>query len=437
MTKQEMKQKVIQAIDENREELLRIRDRIYCNPEYGYKEFQTTELVSSYLEQKLGLGVERNIAVTGCLSKLQGKKAGPCIAILGELDAISCKEHEDANEIGASHTCGHNLQITGMLGAITGLVKGDVMKELSGSIHGIATPAEEFIELEYREKLKKERKITYFGGKQELIHRGYFDNIDMAIMFHSLNLDKKKVIIAPTSNGFIGKKVKFIGKEAHAGAEPYLGINALDAALLGMNNVNALRSTFREEDKIRFHPIITKGGDIVNVVPADVQMEAYVRASSMQALGRENPRINQALKAGGMAVGAEVEITEIPGYFPLVSNEELCDIVIGNLKELGVKEEEIVRKREFSGSLDFGDLSHIMPAIHPMFGGIEGALHTKNYKVIDDELSSLIPAKIIAMTVIDLLYDDAQGAKTVLEHYEPMMTKEEYLEYLRKNDKTI
>lgn len=437
MTKQEMKQKVIQAIDESRNELLKIRDQIYCNPEYGYKEFQTTELVASYLEQQLELDVERNIAITGCLTKLQGKKEGPCVAILGELDAISCKDHKDANEIGASHTCGHNLQVTGMLGAITGLVKSGVMKELAGSVHGIATPAEEFIELEYREKLKKEGKLTYFGGKQELIKKGYFDDVDMAMMFHSLNMDKEKAIVASTSNGFIGKKIKFIGKEAHAGAEPYLGINALDAAMLGINNVNALRSTFREGDKIRFHPIITKGGDIVNVVPADVQMEAYVRASSMEALGRENDRINQALKAGGMAVGAEVEITEIPGYFPLVSNEDLCDIMIDNLQELGLKDEEIVRKREFSGSLDFGDLSHIMPAIHPMIGGIEGALHTKNYKIIDDELSSLVPAKMMAMAVIDLLYDEAQGAKKVLENYEPVMTKEEYLEFLKRNDRTI
>ena len=225
MTKLEMKEAVIKAIDENKEKLFAVRDQIYCNPEFGYKEVKTTDTVATYLEQELGLSVEKNIAVTGCRAQIEGKTKGPCIAIMGELDGISCKEHKDANEIGASHTCGHFLQITGMLGAATGLVKSGVINELDGLIDIIATPAEEFIELEYRDQLKKEGKLTYFGGKQELVKKGYLDHVDMAMMFHSQDLGEAQALIGPESNGFVGKKIHFIGKEAHAGSAPYDGIN--------------------------------------------------------------------------------------------------------------------------------------------------------------------------------------------------------------------
>ena len=177
MNKEQLKSLVIKTIDENREKILKIGQGIYKNPEYGYKEFKTTEAVSNFFEQELNLSVEKNIAVTGCKADANSSKKGPHISILGELDGISCKEHKDANEIGASHTCGHNIQIAGMLGAAVGLVKSGVLEHLDGKVSFMATPAEEFIELEYREQLKKEGKITYFGGKQELIKRGYFDDI--------------------------------------------------------------------------------------------------------------------------------------------------------------------------------------------------------------------------------------------------------------------
>ena len=436
MTKLEMKEAVIKAIDGNKDKLFAIKNQIYCNPEFGYKEVKTTHTVATYLENELGLSVEKNIAITGCRAQVKGRTKGPCIAIMGELDGISCKEHKDANEIGASHTCGHFLQITGMLGAITGLIKSGVINELDGLIDVIATPAEEFIELEYRDKLKKEGKLTYFGGKQELIKKGYLDHVDMAMMFHSQDLGEAKALIGPESNGFVGKKIHFIGKEAHAGSAPYDGINALDAAMLAMNNVNALRSTFKESERVRFHPIITKGGDIVNVVPADVHMESYVRTRTIQGLEDVNERVNRAIQAGAMAVGAKVEITEIPGYCPILRQEDFDEIMKKNLEILGL-EGKIIEGGDFTGSFDFGDISHLMPAIHPMIGGIKGGLHTKEFEVVDEELACIIPAKAMAMTIIDLLCDGAKGAHEILKGFKPKMTKEEYLKFLQKNDRTI
>ncbi|MGL4646025.1 MAG: amidohydrolase, partial [Cetobacterium sp.] len=402
----EIKERVIKTIDENRELILKAGQAMYDNPEFGYKEFKGTEIVSNYFKNELGLDVEEGIAYTGCRARANENAEGPKVAILGELDAISCSDHLDSNELGAVHACGHHIQIAGMLGAATGLVKSGILSELGGKVDFMATPAEEFVELGYRTQLRADGKIKYFGGKQEMIYNGTFDDVDMAVMFHALDLGDKKVLTGPVSNGFIGKTVKFIGKEAHAGSAPHEGINALNAAMLGINNVHAQRETFKDSDRVRFHPIITKGGDIVNSVPADVRMEAYVRARTIEGMIDANKKVNRGLTAGAYAVGAEIEITEIPGYLPILKHDSMEDVLEGNLEYLGLKD-DMIKGGDFTGSFDFGDVSHIMPTLHPMFGGINGALHTRDFKTVDDEIAILMPAKALALTVVDLLF--AQG----------------------------
>ncbi|MGL4803898.1 MAG: amidohydrolase, partial [Cetobacterium sp.] len=377
----EIKERVIKAIDENRELILKAGKAMYDNPEFGYKEFKGTEIVSNYFKNELGLDVEEGIAYTGCRARANENAEGPKVAILGELDAISCSDHLDSNELGAVHACGHHIQIAGMLGAATGLVKSGILSELGGKVDFMATPAEEFVELGYRTQLRADGKIKYFGGKQEMIYNGTFDDVDMAVMFHALDLGDKKVLTGPVSNGFIGKTVKFIGKEAHAGSAPHEGINALNAAMLGINNVHAQRETFKDSDRVRFHPIITKGGDIVNSVPADVRMEAYVRARTIEGMIDANKKVNRGLTAGAYAVGAEIEITEIPGYLPILKHDSMEDVLEGNLEYLGLKD-DMIKGGDFTGSFDFGDVSHIMPTLHPMFGGINGALHTRDFKTV-------------------------------------------------------
>lgn len=437
MNKNELKERVVAAIEENKDIIIAAGRKIYSNPEFGYKEFETTKTVSDFFKNELGLEVEEKIAYTGCRARINEDKSGPKVAILGELDGISCSEHPDANSIGASHTCGHNVQIAGMLGAAVGLIKSGVFKELDGKVDFIATPAEEFIELAYRSKLKADGHIKYFGGKQELIRKGAFDDVDMSIMFHVLDTGDKKVLVGPESNGFIGKEVKFIGKEAHAGSAPYEGINALNAAMLAINNVNAQRETFKEADRVRFHPIITKGGDIVNVVPADVRMESYVRARTIASMIDANKKVNRALIAGAMAVGAEIEITELPGYLPILKHNDMEKVLRENLHFIGLKDEDIIDGGDFTGSFDFGDVSHIIPTLHPMFGGIKGALHTRGYSIVDEEYAYLAPAKSMALTVVDLLFDGAETGKEILKNFKPVMTKEEYLAFMESNDKTI
>ena len=437
MTKEELKEKVVKAIEENKDIIIAAGRKIYSNPEFGYKEFETTKTVREFFKNEFNIETEDKIAYTGCRARINEDKEGPKIALLGELDGISCSEHCDANSIGASHTCGHNVQIAGMLGAAVGLIKSGVYKELDGKIDFMATPAEEFIELAYRSKLKEEGHIKFFGGKQELIRRGAFDDVNMAMMFHVLDTGDKKVLTGPVSNGFIGKEVKFIGKEAHAGSAPYEGINALNAAMLAINNVHAQRETFKEADRVRFHPIITKGGDIVNVVPADVRMESYVRARTIEGMIDANTKVNRALIAGAMAVGAQIEITELPGYLPILRHDNMEKVLRKNLEYLGLSDNDIIEGGDFTGSFDFGDVSHIIPTLHPMFGGIKGALHTREYRITDEEYAYLTPAKAMALTVVDLLFDEAKEAKNILQNFKPVMTKEQYLAFMDSNDKTI
>ena len=438
MKKEELKKQVANLIDENSEKIIELGSKIYDKPELGYKENFATDLIYEAFED-MGLKPEKNIAVTGCSAEAEGKGPGPKIAFMGEIDAILCHEHPDADsDTGAVHACGHNIQSAVMYGAALGLILADAFDELSGSVKFMAVPAEEFVELEYRYNLMEEGKIKFFGGKQELIKRGHLDDVDMAMMIHSLNLGNfgVKALLGPSGNGFIGKKLQFLGKESHAGSAPEEGVNALNAAMLSINNINAQRETFADEEKIRVHPIITKGGDIVNIVPADVRMESYVRGRTVEGIIDANEKVTRAIKSGAMAVGADVKINDIPGYLPLLDKKELDDILVENVKEF-MNEDEIQEGSSFAGSFDFGDVSHLMPALHPFFGGVEGDLHTRNFKIVDEELAYITSAKTMAMTVIDLLYDDAKEAKKIVDEHEAVMTKEEYLDLLDKFSKDI
>lgn len=438
MNIQELKQKVLKVIEDNSEKIISVGEKLYNNPELGYKEIFSTEFVSGKLED-LGLEVSKNIAVSGCSAHVQGKSEGPAVCIMGELDAIIVRQHKDADKVtGAVHACGHNIQTAAMLGSAMGLVESGAFDELSGSVKFLAVPAEEYIELDYRSTLRDEGKIKYFGGKQELIQKGFFDDVDISMMVHALDLTamNSDILIGPKGNGFIGKNIHFIGKESHAGSAPEEGINALNAAMLAMNNIHAQRETFYDHERIRVHPIITNGGDIVNVVPANVTMETYVRGRTLKGIADANEKVNRALIAGAMAVGANIRIDEIPGYFPLLNNKYLDELFKQNAKNI-IEEDRIVSGGDFTGSFDFGDISHLMPALHPMIGGVKGALHTKDFHITDPYLAYIAPAKLMALTVVDLLFDNASKAGNLIDNFKPLMTKEEYLDFMEKNSRII
>ncbi|MCO6560435.1 MULTISPECIES: amidohydrolase [unclassified Gilliamella] len=439
MTKEELKKKVCSAIANRKADIKAIAESIWVEPELGYKEHKTAQKVEQTFE-KLGIPFKNKLAITGVKGRLKGGKGSKySIAVIGELDAIICADHPAADETsGAAHCCGHNAQIANMMAVTMGLIDSGAMQFLAGDVVPFAVPAEEYVEITYRNRLIEEGKIKYIGGKPELISRGEFDDIDMALQIHLTSVPNERqngfIEISTTSNGFIGKLIKYKGEAAHAAAAPHAGVNALNAAMMGMMGVHAIRETFQEKDYIRFHPIITQGGDLVNVVPSDVRMESYVRAGNVPAMIDANERINQALKAGAMAVGATCEIKDLPGYLPLQNNPTLNDFLQSNAQDL-IGADNVWIAPHMTGSTDTGDLSHIMPVSHPWIGSVRGVLHGKDYTVFDEEMAYIRPAQMMACTIIDLLYDDAKPAQKLMSEYKPLMTKEEYLTFLSGFDK--
>lgn len=431
MTKEELKQKVCQAIEAKKEQIIALGESIYREPELGFKETKTAAKVEDIF-RTLGVAYEKELALTGVKGRLKGKRSNRTVAVLGELDAVTCAGHPGADPLtGAAHCCGHNVQIAVLMAVGMALLDTGAMDFLAGDVVLFAVPAEEYVEITYRNKLREEGKISYLGGKQELLYRGAFDDIDMALQIHLItNAEADSFVrLGSTSNGFIGKLVQYQGKAAHAAMAPAEGINALNAAMLGIMGIHAQRETFREQDYVRFHPIITQGGDLVNVIPEDVRMESYVRAASIEALRDSNIKIDRALRAGADAVGAEVSIQSLPGYLPMNNNQELNQVFRANAEAL-YGQTQVVAGTHEAGSTDTGDLSHIMPTIHPWLGCVSGALHSKDYSVANFHAAYIKSAQALAMTVIDLLYGDGEAAEKILNEYKPLLTKEQYLDFL-------
>lgn len=425
LDKQEMKQAVCAAIDKRKGQIISIGQDIYAHPELGYKETRTAAIVQRAFEE-LGFDYQKGLARTGLRADLKGGADGPKLAVMGELDAVVCPKHPNADpNTGAAHSCGHNGQIAAMLGVAMALHDTDVLKELSGSVALFAVPAEEAVEIEWRKGLMDSGEIRFIGGKQEMIARGCFDDVDLSMMVHQTA--GPNVLTGGTCNGFVAKYVHYIGKEAHAGGAPHEGINALSAARLGLAAIDAQRETFRDEDAIRVHPIINKGGDLVNVIPADVRMETYVRGKTMPAVLDASRKVDRALQAGAFAMGAKVDISTLPGYMPRIECPPMDEAFAANAVAL-VGPERVEKEGHGAGSTDFGDITHIMPGIHCYVGGAEGPAHSSDYRITDPELFYVTAAKLMAMTVIDLLCDGAALAKrTLTEIRPPYADKEAYL----------
>ena len=297
---------------------------------------KTARLVTQKFSS-MGVSYKDGLALTGVKGRLYGGAGeGPRVAIVGELDSLLVPDHPYADTVtGAAHACGHNAQIGMMLGAIIGITSKGVVDNLSGTIVPFAVPAEEFIELERRLALRDSCKLEFLAGKQELIRLGEFDDVDMAIMCHTASDMRDKLFnMGGTSTGHLVKYVQFIGKGAHAGGAPHQGINALNAAAWSLMALNANRETFRDNDTVRIHGIITRGGEAVSAVPSDVRLEWRVRSSTSKAVDENSVKVDRCFKAGAMAVGANVRITNIPGCLPLHHDPTLQELFRSNAVQL-------------------------------------------------------------------------------------------------------
>lgn len=418
-------------VEKHRELILNSLDFIWKNPETGYREWKTHR----YMEEAFAkLGYELTLAgdIPGFTAEVDTGKEGPTIAVFGEMDALICGTHPAADsDTGAVHSCGHCAQAAALIGLAAALKEEGALDGMCGKIRLVAVPAEELIEVDYREQLRKQGIIKYFGGKPEFMWRGLLDGVDLAFMIHTVVRDEPEFSISRGSNGCIAKIMTFKGVSAHAGGAPHKGVNALYAANLALNAANALRETFMDDQHIRFHPIITCGGDVVNAVPETAIMESYVRGASMREVVKVNKKINRAMAASAAAMGAKLHLRDIPGYWIRQYPEDFC-LAFEEAAKLVIDNVKLIEKWDTSCS-DMGDVGAVMPTIHPCVSGSVGNAHGNDYYIIDGETACVKSAEAQLVLLSVLLKDNAKRAKDIIANYQPeFASMQEYFDFVDK-----
>ena len=304
-------QLIVNNVDTVKQLILDAERWIWAHPQTGYTEWQAHDYLAEKYEA-LGYTLVKAGNIPGFYTDVETGKPGPKVAIFGELDALDIANHPESVN-GMTHCCGHNAQSAALLGIAAALKQPHALDGLCGSIRLVVVPAEEMIQLAFREELRQKGIIKYNGGKTEFMYRGLLDGVDMAMMVHGMtkgsgvnedgdtDLDFQALL---GMNGCIAKNIRYKGKSAHAGGAPHMGVNAEYAAMLGLQACNDLRETFQEKDTIRFHPILMGANCAVNIIPDEMNIESYVRGKSLEAIKRENIKVNRALTGAALSMGA-------------------------------------------------------------------------------------------------------------------------------------
>ncbi|MBQ4004792.1 MAG: hypothetical protein II646_04940 [Firmicutes bacterium] len=423
-------QQIVKNVDKYREDILDAERWIWQHPEVGYTEWQTNayllEKFRSYRYEPVEAG-----DIPGFYVDIDTGRPGPCLAIMGELDALDIANHPESVN-GMTHCCGHNCQCAEMVGIAAALKEPGALDGLCGKIRLMLVPAEEMIQLEFRKGLIDEGKIKYLGGKPEFMRRGYFDGVDLSLMVHTDNNNDYDFTCQDGFNGIIAKIITYKGRSSHAGGSPEDGINAQYAATLGLDGCNALRETFRDEDHIRFHPILKGVKSAVNIIPDEMRIESYTRGKGLDAYVSANRKLNRALAAGAVAMGAQLHICDMPGYATEYHDHMFMDLCQKCCEDLSGKEKVKFDHNAWSkGSSDFGDLTMVMPGVQFYANGHTGLGHGIDFCVADPERACVNPAKAELFIADALLSDGAAKAKEILAQYEPPFASiREYLDFI-------
>ena len=373
LTKAALKSEVISRVEQQRQELIKLSLNIHANPELGFEEKRASAWLTDYLDGN-SFQVENGVGGLATAFKAVYGSNKPVIALFAEYDALP--------EIG--HACGHNIIATSAVGAAVACKC--VIDNCGGEVVVFGTPAEEL-----------------FGGKVPMLRGGVFDGVDVAMII------PPGVHNAATAEALacIGLEVEFFGKAVHAAAYPERGVNALEAMILSFNAVNSLRQHIK--DRARIHGIITHGGEAANVVPAYSAAKFLVRAKDDAYLGELKQKVLNCFEGAALAAGARLEYrwSEIV-YAPMKNNLVLAQLFARNLESLGRKVELFEPQFGF-GSTDMGNVSQVIPAIHPSVAIVspDVLLHSADFAVAAASESGhnglLDAAKALAMTVVDLL----------------------------------
>ena len=371
-------ERAIRAIDDHRAELIALSMSLHAEPEIGYQEHKSAAKLAAFLETN-GFAVTR--AYRGVETAYRGDATstgtGPTVAILTEYDALP--------DIG--HACGHNL--IAMMGSGAAIGVRAVLDELPGRLAVIGTPAEEG-----------------GGGKVALVRAGGFDDVDVAMMCHP----SSRTLAGRTSLASNRVDLEFTGKAAHAAAQPDRGINALDGVIQTFNNVNAMRQQLRPEARV--HGIITSGGSAANIIPDHAMAKFSVRALDRGYQQEVLRRFIACAEGAATATGTKLKITvhENSAYENMVPSQPLAERWAAHLRAMGQKV-QTTQDDERMGSTDMGNVSQIIPAIHPYIGiapeGTPGHSTAFRDAAVTPEAhaAALFAAKAMALVVIDALAD--------------------------------
>ena len=417
---------ICRNVDTHRSLILDAERWIWAHPQTGYTEWQAHEYLAEKYKE---LGYDVKLAgkvpgfgnIPGFWADADTGKPGPTIAVFGELDALDIANHPESVN-GMTHCCGHNGQSAALLGIAAALKEPGALDGLCGKIRLIAVPAEEMIQLGFREELRKQGVITYLGGKVEFMLRGILDGCDLAMMVHGTSAKDEAYDFSCVlgCNGCVAKTFTFKGRSAHAGGSPEKGINAQYAAMLGLQAVNDLRETFPDEDNIRFHPIMKGVNCAVNIIPDEMKVESYVRGRTMTAIKRENKKVNRALAGGALAIGAGVELHDRPGYAPEIHDPEFMRLVERCCADL-VGEDRLRFDYQAwdTGSSDFGDVTCVMPGVQFNAAGAVGTCHGIDFYMKDPDRLCLNSAKAQLFVIDALLSEGGAAARRIVENYKP------------------
>ncbi len=367
-----VKQAMADEIDRRADRLLEISHLIHEHPELNFEERYAHGLLCDALELER-IGTERH--AFGLETAFVGRagRRGPDIAVCLEYDALP----------GIGHACGHNIIAAAGLGA--GIAAAAVAERCGGRVSILGTPAEEG-----------------GGGKVFMIRAGAFDDIDAALMIHPAGAELRGMSTLAIQQC----SVVYTGAAAHAAAAPERGRNALDAAVLGYVNIAALRQHIAPSERV--HGIITDGGDKPNIVPARAETNWYVRSPTVAGLDALKQRVTACLEAGAVAAGCDLSIDWIdPPYADMVDIDALLDCYVDNAARLGRAVEPPDDTAAVVGSTDMGDVSYVVPSIHPMIQAAEPgvAIHTPEFATFAcgpaGDRAVIDGAKALAWTVAD------------------------------------
>lgn len=423
-------QRILRLIDVHKDQIIAFAEDIAAHPEPGYEEFCTAGKTAEVLKN-LGYKVTEHLARTG-VKGTKSIKEGPSLTVIGELDAIGCHSHPNANPVtGVAHACGHHAQMAAMIGCAIAMADPDVQKCLAGTVNFLAVPAEEYIDADKCARLKKEG-IEFCCGKSEMIRTGVFDDTDIALTthVHMVPVEEDFYLGNPACNGYSAERVTVRGKAAHGAIDPWNGVNALSITTSAIQMMGLMRETFREEDHVRLHNVIRKAGDVINSVPDEAIVETKVRAASLDKICEITDMVNRAYAGSAYAFGGKIEMEKLQGYMPIIPRAA-DNALIEAADDLGLNY-RTVQKGDFNNACtDVGDLSHLVPVVNFTFKGFEGKLHGADFKITDPEKAYILPAKLLALTVYKLLKNGGQEAKKITKSYTPVFNKESYIQYVK------